>query len=384
MSVGNSVQVTTTETGWVLTKTVNGQTSSMTIIDANKNGCLDANGDEITERTGTFSTAEILAAKNTIWKNSQQNSDKKITVGDYLNEQKTVEQEEAQAEAFERQQRQQRMAQYNANSGKKSNFWGKASMILGALCGLGGGFFSNGWQYNSGSFNDWNLRLFSTGVNGLAMTSNMLGAVYGNQLNATNYMTGGSTNMFGPDFFNQMMSAHNEYLQQRQEQFDEMMETFNQANEKAKAQREAEATAQTAKELLEKYQDEDAQIDETNKAKLNDIYQPSKKAEDYTAEDKAILEKIKNYPQIPYEAIDDENEGKLNTQLAAQVNKLIADYRNNNMPEVVNGIISETDYNTLVSMIEKAKTGTLTKDDITAINEIIKNAPKPESEDKEE
>ena len=217
------------------------------------------------------------------------------------------------------------------------------------------------------------------------MTSNMLGAVYGNQLNATNYMTGGSTNMFGPDFFNQMMSAHNEYLQQRQEQFDEMMETFNQANEKAKAQREAEATAQTAKELFKKYQDEDAQIDKTNNAKLNDIYQPSKKAEDYTAEDKAILEKIKNYPQIPYEAIDDENEGKLNTQLAAQVNKLIADYRNNNMPEVVNGIISETDYNTLVSLIEKeAKTGTLTKDDITAINEIIKNAPEPESEDKEE
>ena len=368
MSGGNSVQITTTENGWIFSKTVGGKTTSVQYTDENKNGKVDAKDTKVvlSMDAGDFSIEEFNAANKSI---AEELSKKGETVGDWYNRKATEEQEEARAEAFDRQQRQQRMAQYNSNN-KKSNFWNKATMVLGALCGFGGGFFSNGWQYDSGSFNDWNVRLFSTGVNGLSMTSNMLEAAYGNQLNATNYMSGGSTNMFGADFINQMMSAQSEYMQQQQEYINSLIESSN----KAKAEADKKVIADNAKQMFEKYEEaDDKEIESTNKAKLNEIYQPTKKPEQYTAEENAILQKIATYPQIPYEAVDDNNDKKLSTQVAAQINKLLADYRSYEVPESVQDkVISKADYDSLVSIVDKAKQGELSEEDIKKINEILK------------
>lgn len=373
MSVGQSnVQVTVTENGWIYTKTVGDKTTQIKLIDENKNGTLDAKDKKVvlSMDAGDFTTTEFNEATKSVFSEKSKQGE---TVGDWYNRKSTEEQEEARAEAFARQQRQQRMAQYEAK-GKNNNFWNKTAMFLGALCGFGGGFFSNGWQYNGGSFNDWNVRLFSTGVNGLSMTSNMLESTYGNQLNATNYMTGGSTNMFGSDFFSQMMSAHNAFLQNRQEQFEQTMEALTKAQETQRQTNEAKATAEKAKSLYEKYEKADEkEIETTNKAKLNEIYQPTKKAEEYTTEEKAILEKIAAYPQIPYEAIDDENDTKLSTQVAEQINKLIAEYKSYASPEFVEDkVITKSDYDSLIGIINKAQNGTLTEADIKQINDILK------------
>lgn len=368
MSGGNSVQITTTENGWIFSKTVGGKTTSVQYTDENKNGKVDAKDTKVvlSMDAGDFSIEEFNAANKSI---AEELSKKGETVGDWYNRKATEEHEEARAEAFDRQQRQQRMAQYNSNN-KKSNFWNKATMVLGAICGFGGGFFSNGWQYDSGSFNDWNVRLFSTGVNGLSMTSNMLEAAYGNQLNATNYMSGGSTNMFGADFINQMMSAQSEYMQQQQEYINSLIESSN----KAKAEADKKVIADNAKQMFEKYEEaDDKEIESTNKAKLNEIYQPTKKPEQYTAEENAILQKIATYPQIPYEAVDDNNDKKLSAQVAAQINKLLADYRSYEVPESVQDkVISKADYDSLVSIVDKAKQGELSEEDIKKINEILK------------
>ena len=396
MSVGNNLQISTTETGWILKKTVDGQECSMTIEDKNKNGQLDIskNGDEIIERVGTFTEAEIMAAKKSIWEKSQKNSDKKMTVGDYLNEQKTVEQEEARAEAYERQQqlrRRQQLEYYNQqldNNGKKNSFWNKAATFLGALCGFGGGFFSNGWQYNSGSFNDWNVRLFSTGVNGLSMTSNILGATYGNQLNASNYMTGGSTNMFGPDFINQMMTAHNEFMENQKSQFEDMMETVNQQQQERKAQDDAKATAQLAEQLSEEYSNaNESKIATTNKNKLDAIYSEVKEDSEYTAEEKAILEKIKAYPQIPYDAVDDNgsNEnGKFSTKVAKVINELLADYNSYELDEAKANVLSAASHTKLMNLIQKAQQGGITEADLKEIDNIIKEWKQNKSAEEEE
>ena len=373
MSVGQSnVQVTVTENGWIYTKTVGDKTTQIKLIDENKNGTLDAKDKKVvlSMDAGDFTTTEFNEATKSVFAEKSKQGE---TVGDWYNRKSTEEQEEARAEAFARQQRQQRMAQYEAK-GKNNNFWNKTAMFLGALCGFGGGFFSNGWQYNGGSFNDWNVRLFSTGVNGLSMTSNMLESTYGNQLNATNYMTGGSTNMFGSDFFSQMMSAHNAFLQNKQEQFEQTMEALTKAQETQRQTNEAKATAEKAKSLYEKYEKADEkEIETTNKAKLNEIYQPTKKAEEYTAEEKAILEKIAAYPQIPYEAIDDENDTKLSTQVAEQINKLIAEYKSYASPEFVEDkVITKSDYDSLIGIINKAQNGKLTEADIKQINDILK------------
>ena len=373
MGVGQSnVQVTVTENGWIYTKTVGEKTTQVKLIDENKNGTPDAKDKKVvlSMDAGDFTTTEFNEATKSVFAEKAKQGE---TIGDWYKRKSTEEQEEARAEAFARQQRQQRMAQYEAK-GKKNNFWNKTAMFLGALCGFGGGFFSNGWQYNGGSFNDWNVRLFSTGVNGLSMTSNMLESTYGNQLNATNYMTGGSTNMFGSDFFSQMMSAQNAYLQNKQEQFEQTMEALTKAQETQRQTNESKATAEKAKSLYEKYEKADEkEIETTNKAKLNEIYQPTKKAEEYTAEEKATDKKITEYTPLQNETIDNEKDTKLSTQVAEQINKLIAGYRSYAMPDAVEDkVITKSDYDSLIGIINKAQNGTLTEADIKQINDILK------------
>ncbi len=387
MSVGNSVQVTTTETGWVLTKTVGDKKTEIQFTDENKNGRLD-NADKrakvISLAAGDLTTEEFNAAQKSI--SAELANQDGASVGDWYKNKATEEQEEARAEAFERQQRQQRMAQYGTKN-KKNNFWNKAATFLGALCGFGGGFFSNGWQYNSGSFNDWNLRLFTTGVNGLATTSSLLNATYGNQLNATNYMSGGSTNMFSSDFINQMMNAQNEYLQNQKSQFDEMMETYNQAQKENQVKADAKATAQLAQQLSEEYANADeSQIATANKNKIKEIYSNVKEDSEYTAEEKAILTKIKAYPQIPYDAVDDKgsNEnGKFSTKVAKAINELLADYNSNKTDIAKNNVLSATSHTKLNELIKKAQQGGITEADLQEIDKIIDEWKKNKSTEEE-
>lgn len=390
MSVGNSnVQITTTENGWIFSKGNGDKKTEIQFVDENKNGTIDNNDKKIVISLGAgdFTIEEFNAAKESIAERLSATK-KEETVGDWYNRKATEEQEEARAEAFERQQqlrKRQQLELYNQqldNNGKKGNFWNKAAMFLGALCGFGGGFFSNGWSYNSGSLNDWNVRLFSTGVNGLYNTSSLLNASYGNYNNAANFNYGlGGNGMFDAGFFNQMAAAQSDYMQQRQQQFDESMKAVTQAQEKSKAEAEAKAAAQLAEKMHTKYKDaDDTEILNTNKTKIEEIYSPTKDDSAYTAEEKAILDKIAAYPQVPYDAVDDKGEGtngKFSAKVAKAVNDLLTEYNGCATPEAKVNVMSKANYDKLKSYISAAQSGSLKEADLKTLGEILKN-PKGE------
>ena len=102
MSGGNSVQITTTENGWIFSKTVGGKTTSVQYTDENKNGKVDAKDTKVvlSMDAGDFSIEEFNAANKSI---AEELSKKGETVGDWYNRKATEEQEEARAEAFDRQ-----------------------------------------------------------------------------------------------------------------------------------------------------------------------------------------------------------------------------------------------------------------------------------------
>lgn len=391
MSVGNSnVQITTTENGWIFSKGNGDKKTEIQYVDENKNGTIDNNDKKIVISLGAgdFTIEEFNAAKESIAEKLSATK-KEETVGDWYNRKATEEQEEARAEAFERQQqlrKRQQLELYNQqldNNGKKGNFWNKAAMFLGALCGFGGGFFSNGWSYNSGSLNDWNVRLFSTGVNGLYNTSSLLNASYGNYNNAANFNYGlGGNGMFDAGFFNQMAAAQSDYMQQCQQQFDESMKAVTQAQEKSKAEAEAKATAQLAKSLYDEYTAEDKKnaISQDNLNKLKEIYSNVKEDSEYTAEEKAILTKIKAYPQIPYDAVDDNGSnqnGKFSAKVAKAVNDLLTEYNGCATPEAKVNVMSKANYDKLQNIITDAQSGKLTEAVLKELDQILKN-PKGE------
>lgn len=388
MSAGNSnVQVSIIDNGWLLTKTVNGKTTSVKYIDENKNGNIDSadKREVVSLDAGDLTTAEFDAVRKSLFEKNTENA---TNVGDWYNQKKTVEQEEARAEAFEKQQRAQRMQQYETKQ-KKNSFWGKVGSIgtgilggLAALSGFGFGFLGGGWQYNSGSLNDWNVRLWSSGVQGFSGLSTMMSAAYGNQTAAASYGTQNAN--AGAFNFNDLVSAQNQYMQNRQQQFNQWMAETQKVQQEQKAKAEAQATANAAETLYKKYNDEENSnaISQYNKNKLNEIYQPSKDAEDYTAEDMELLKKIEAFPQIPYDAIDDKNttdNGKLNGKLAKEINDLIAKYRDNATDEAKVNIMAKENYNSLKSIVAKAQKGQLTEQDIALLDKILKNPKEKQS-----
>lgn len=389
MSAGNSnVQVSIIDNGWLLTKTVNGKTTSVKYIDENKNGNIDSadKREVVSLDAGDLTTAEFDAVRKSLF---EKNTETESNVGDWYKQKKTIEQEEARAEAFDKQQRAQRMQEYEAKQKKKS-FWGKVGTIgttilggISALAGFGFGFMGNSWQYNSGSLNDWNLRLMSTGVQGLEGLSTMMAANYGNQFNTANLVNAGSFN------FDEMFSAGSADMQNYQQQFNDIMASAEKATAEQKAKADAQATANAAETLYEKYNDEENSnaISKYNKTKLNEIYQPSKDAEDYTAEDKVMLQKIAAFPMIPYDAVDDNgsNEnGKFSTKVAKVINELLADYNSYELDEAKAKVLSAASHTKLMNLIQKAQQGGITEADLKEIDNIIKEWKQNKSAEEEE
>ncbi len=377
MSVGN-VTVREIQNGWILSKTNGDKTSEFQYTDDNKNGKIDSTDTKkvISMDAGDLTTAEFEAASKSIMEEKAKEGE---TVGDWYRRKATQEEEEARAEAFDRQQRQQRMAQYESGK-KKKGFWSKLGngilMGLSAISGIGLGFYGGGWQYSSGNFNDWNLRMFSAGTQGLSNMSNYMAAAYGNNgltgmTGMQSFMPGGAA---GGINFEKLWEMQENYLQKQQEQNDARLEAWKKTQEEAKAKADAKEAAKLAEDLYNEYTEEgcDKEINQVNLDKIKAVYQPAKKAEDYKAEDKTILEKIKAYPQIPYELIDDEAEGKINTEFAQKINKLLDDYVNTAEPDLAEGIISTADYNTITGILNSAKTGTLSEENIKKLEEIVK------------
>ncbi len=391
MSAGNSnVQVSIIDNGWLLTKTVNGKTTSVKYIDENKNGNIDSadKREVVSLDAGDLTTAEFDAVRKSLF---EKNTETESNVGDWYKQKKTIEQEEARAEAFEKQQRLRRIEELkaqNAQLDKKKSFWGKVGTIgttilggISALAGFGFGFMGNSWQYNSGSLNDWNLRLMSSGVQGFEGLSTMMAANYGNQYNAANWANSGSTGSFN---FDEMFSAGSADMQNYQQQFNDIMASAEKATAERKAKEDAQATANAAETLYKKYNDEENSnaISKYNKSKLNEIYQPSKEAGDYTAEDKAMLQKIAAFPMIPYDALDDNNtldNGKLNSKLAKDVNDLVAEYMGCATDEAKVNIMAKENFSSLKSIVAKAQKGQLTEQDIALLNKILKNPKEKQS-----
>lgn len=393
MGVGTTnVTITTTETGWILSKEVDGKKVTMNVTDKNKNGQIDSS-DACETKNGNFSAAEIAQARKSIFEQGK----KETTVGDYLKEQATIEQEEQRAEAFEQRQRAQRRRELEYRNAqldrtqKKKSFWGTVGNIgtavlggLGAIAGFGFGFGSNSWQYNGGSWNDFGVRMFASGTQGLEGLSTFMNGQYSQYGNANSWMnTGNGEQSYMPNgsSFAELAQMQADYMNQQKEQHQQYMESLNEATAKQKANQEAQETAKAAKELYEQSTKEGAAISPSNKAKINEIYQPSKKAEDYTAEEKAIIDTIAQYPEIPYEAIDKDDtldNGKLTKKLAEDINELVSDY-NVAKDDKKEEILSKENYTTLKGILEKAKNGKLTEQDIASINTILKDPIKKQS-----
>lgn len=383
-----NISITATATGWIISKDVDGKKVTMTVTDKNKNGQLDST-DICKTEGGTFTTEELTYAKKSIFKQGKSET----TVGDYLNEQATTEQEEARAEAFERQQRARRRAELeyrNAQldkANKKNSFWGKVGNIgtavlggLGALAGFGFGF--TGWQYNGGNWNDFGVRSFAGNSQMLEGMSSFMTGKYGNYTNANSWL--GDTQAYMPDsnYFANLAQQQAEYMERQKEQYDEYMETLRETQAQQQREKAAKATQERAKKVYEEATDENAIIDPKNKAKIDAIYSPSKKPEDYTEEDKAIIDHIATYPNIPYEAMDKDDSlenGKLNKQLAGAINELINNYKSAKTQDEKDKVISQENINTLKNILPKASQGTLTAEDIKKIDAIIKQPVKKQS-----
>ena len=216
--------------------------------------------------------------------------------------------------------------------------------------------------------------LFSSMTNLMSSANTIMMAQYANKANqyiqspqtSGNYKTLNPSNISVQDFMNSVEI----YNKQQQEQ----AEKYKQEKEAAQVKQEAERTAAFAKSIYTKANEEGAVIDDSNKAKLNDIYKTYKKPEEYTQEEKEIMQTIGAYPQIPYNAVakDDEESGKLTKELASQIDNLLKLYET----ESESNNLAKSDYEYLKSYIinKKAAQGTLTKMDLENLDIVIKRS----------
>ncbi len=215
------------------------------------------------------------------------------------------------AAKYNEQQREQRLQQalhgntdYKGatKSAKRNNLWSKINM--GMMIGAGAlntvmPFLFRPWQYNGGNLWDMQGVLFSSMTNLMSSANTIMMAQYANKANqyiqspqtSGNYKTLNPSNISVQDFMNSVEI----YNKQQQEQ----AEKYKQEKEAAQVKQEAERTAAFAKSIYTKANEEGAVIDDSNKAKLNDIYKTYKKPEEYTQEEKEIMQTIGAYPQIP-------------------------------------------------------------------------------------
>lgn len=386
----SDIQVTKTDTGWIFSKTNGDQKTEVLYTDVNKNGKLDAADKKtvISSGAGDFTTQEFSAAVKSIFEQEQTEE----SVGDWYKRKITEEQEEARAEAFERKQRAQKRRELEYKNAqldkvnKKNTFWGKVGNIgtailggLGALAGFGFGF--TGWQYNGGCWNDLSLRCFSSATQGLEGMSSYMKNQYSGYTNANSWLDNAQTYTGGSDYFSNLAQQQSEFLANQKQQYEDYMATIQETQAQQQRENAAKAAQAHAKAVYAAANEDGAIISDVNKAKINEIYAPSKNPEDYNESDNVIINHIAAYPNIPYDAVDKNNSlenGKLNTQLGSAINDLINDYQEA-ADEDKEKVMSQENYNTLNSLLQKARNGQLTKDDITKLDNIIKNPTKKQS-----
>lgn len=390
MAAEVQITIKPTATGWVLSKKdKDGKDVTMEITDKDKNGTLDIGSDvEVGNNKNIFTDAEIKAVANSIFEKKHGNAPV-----DGLDE-KSQELEEEIAAKYNEQQREQRLQQalhgntdYKGatKSAKKNNLWSKINM--GMMIGAGAlntvmPFLFRPWQYNGGNFWDISGMLFSSMTNFMSSASNIMMAQYANKANqyiqspqtSGNYKTLNPSNISVQDFMNSVEI----YNKQQQEQ----AEKYKQEKEAAQVKQEAERTAAFAKSIYTKANEEGAVIDDSNKAKLNDIYKTYKKPEEYTQEEKEIMQIIGAYPQIPYTAIakDDSESGKLTKELASQIDNLLKLYETES--EANN--LTKADYEYLKNYIinQKAAQGKLNQTDLENLDKVIKRSQQKNAEAK--
>lgn len=389
MADTTTIQIRPTETGWILSKKgKDGKDVTLEIADKDKNGLLDIGTDiEIGKNQNIFTNEEIQASSDYIF--SVKNG--KAPVDGF--DEKSQELEEEIAAKYNEQQREQRLQQAlhgnteykgTTKSAKRNNLWSK--MNMGMMIGAGAintvmPFLFRPWQYNGGNFWDISGMLFSSMTNLMSSASNIMMAQYANKANqylqtqqaSGNYKTLNPSNFSAQDFLNAMEI----YNKQQQEQ----AEKYKQEQEAAQAKQEAQKTAALAKEIYTKANEEGAVIDDSNKAKLDEIYKTYKKPEEYTAEEKEIMQTIGAYPQIPYTAIakNDSESGKLSKELASQIDNLLKLYET----ESETNNLSKSDYEYLKNYIinQKAAQGKLNKADLENLDKVIKRSqPKKATE----
>ncbi|CDC18466.1 MAG: hypothetical protein V8R83_08965 [Candidatus Gastranaerophilaceae bacterium] len=382
MADTTTIQIRPTETGWILSKKgKDGKDVTLEIADKDKNGLLDIGTDvEIGKNQNIFTDEEIQASSDYIF--SVKNG--KAPVDGF--DEKSQELEEEIAAKYNEQQREQRLQQalhgntdYKGatKSAKRNNLWSKINM--GMMIGAGAlntvmPFLFRPWQYNGGNLWDMQGVLFSSMTNLMSSANTIMMAQYANKANqyiqspqtSGNYKTLNPSNISVQDFMNSVEI----YNKQQQEQ----AEKYKQEKEAAQVKQEAERTAAFAKSIYTKANEEGAVIDDSNKAKLNDIYKTYKKPEEYTQEEKEIMQTIGAYPQIPYNAVakDDEESGKLTKELASQIDNLLKLYET----ESESNNLAKSDYEYLKSYIinKKAAQGTLTKMDLENLDIVIKRS----------
>lgn len=282
-------------------------------------------------------------------------------------------------------QYQQRQQQFQQKQYKQSHgFWGTfnniftnvlgtASTIMSAFLGFG----FNNWQYNSDNANDMQLRMF-TGMTG--MMFNNAGAMQGlyggignnySTLTNPNFATSSGSQM--GDMLNNAMQAQETLMKQRQDAMNAWLQKSSEQAAKAKEEAENKAAVKDIESYYTSSQKDRALICKENKKAIKDMYDPS--AENYTKEQIATFNKIKELPEIPYTAVakDDKEKGKLPKVLAEKINKLISDYENADGNDQAK-ILSKNNYTTLkTTAMTLASKGMLTDQLITQIKDIIKN-----------
>lgn len=359
----SSIQVTKSETGWIVNK--NGESHSIT--DKNGNGkydkgdlskALSGNGNSLTED-------DLCEIK---WQALQLGEG--ATPDEIVQYNKYKEQKAAKEKSLQQQQQYQQYQQPTQQP-KKKGFWNTFGQIagvvgrgvmgfMGMLLGFGGG--ANAWAFNSGSNNDWNVRTYGGLSGGLLAGSNSLAMGLG----------GGSMGMGGAggNYGSQLqgiIEMQNQQNIQRQEEWAKFNEEYKVAQEEKQAEAAKKETVTKAEKL-----NDNEKLCNYNKTAFNKIYDLD--AEEYSEKDTALINKIDKFNSVPHDIIADNKEdaNKLSEKAAARLDTLIKKYEKADNDTLKEKVMDKAKYEQLTKLLEEAQTQDLTKEDIEAIETIIK------------
>lgn len=356
----SSIHVAKSDTGWTVSK--NGLSFALT--DKNKNGNYD-DGDLCKELSGSgnsIATDDLGEIKWQILQLGDGATPREIAEYNNYKEQKA---------AKEKRLQQQQQYQQPTQQPKKTGFWntfgqiagvvGRGAMgFMGMLLGFGGG--ANAWAFNSGSNNDWGVRTYGGLSGGLLAGSNSLAMGLGS---GTMGM-GGMGNNYGSQL-QSIIEMQNQQNIQRQEEFTKWNENYKVAQEEKQAETKKKEAVSKADKL-----NDNENLCKYNQTAFEKIYDLD--AEEYSEEDTALINKIDKFNNVPHNIIADNKEdtNKLSEKAAARLDALIKKYEKADNEVLKEKVMDKAKYEQLTKLLEKAQTQDLTKEDIEAIESIIK------------